>query len=127
VAALAEHRQAQQAHYDKLGFTPSHGLVFDSLAGTPFLPRNLDKTYSALQAKAKVPHAKFHDMRHWHASMLIEEGWDIRLIAKRLGHADPSITLRIYAHLINKQRQEEAISLDAILPKVEESTPTYLN
>ena len=118
VEVLNERRAAQQENYEQQGYKPSHDLVFDSLVGTPLAPRNLERVYKSLQAKADVPHAKFHDLRHWHASMLIEEGWDIRRIAKRLGHADPSITYRTYTHLINRDREEEPISLGDILPTV---------
>lgn len=127
VIALAEHRHAQQARYARLGFTPSHDLVFSSRVGTPLSVSNLRKTYKALQQEARVPHATLHELRHWHASMLIEEGMDIRAIARRLGHADPSITLRIYAHIFNKQSREKAISLDDVLPRVGERAAAYLN
>jgi integrase len=39
-------------------------------------------------------------LRHAHASMLIAAKVPITTVAARLGHADPAITLRIYAHLV---------------------------
>lgn len=41
----------------------------------------------------------WHDLRHHHASLLIAAGSSPRAVADRLGHADPSETLRTYAHL----------------------------
>lgn len=41
----------------------------------------------------------FHALRHTHASQLIDAGVDIVTISKRLGHAKPDITLRVYSHL----------------------------
>ena len=41
----------------------------------------------------------WHDLRHHHASLLIAAGRSPRAVADRLGHADPSETLRTYAHL----------------------------
>lgn len=117
----------QREQYERLGFVPEHGLVFDSLVGTPLDYDNLMRDYAALKQQAGVPPATFHDLRHWHASMLIEEGIDIRLIAKRLGHAGPHITLKTYAHLFNQDQQIEVISLDDILPDFEEAPPRYLN
>ena len=121
VAALREYRDAQRRHYERLGFVPPIDLAFDSLAGTPLSPRNLERAYKTLKEKAEVASATFHDLRHWHASMLIEEGWDIRLIAQRLGHADPSITLRTYTHLINQHQQPVAVNLSSILPLKDDS------
>ncbi|MER2128380.1 tyrosine-type recombinase/integrase [Solibacillus sp.] len=48
----------------------------------------------------KVPNIRFHDIRHTHTSILISEGVDIVKISRRLGHANPKITLEFYAHLL---------------------------
>ena len=43
---------------------------------------------------------RFHDLRHWHASVSIDSGASVRDVASRLGHSKPSITLDVYGHLI---------------------------
>ena len=43
---------------------------------------------------------RFHDLRHTHASGLISSGSSIKAVSRRLGHADVSITLRVYSHLM---------------------------
>ncbi len=43
---------------------------------------------------------RFHDLRHTHASGLIAAGGSIKAVSRRLGHADVSITLRVYAHVM---------------------------
>ena len=50
----------------------------------------------------------FHSLRHTHASQLIDQNVDIVTISKRLGHAKPDITLRIYAHLFRKDDRKAA-------------------
>ncbi|WP_212746923.1 tyrosine-type recombinase/integrase [Sinomonas gamaensis] len=40
-----------------------------------------------------------HDLRHFYASGLIADGCDVVTVQKALGHAKPSITLNVYAHL----------------------------
>jgi integrase len=45
--------------------------------------------------------------------MLIDAGIDVVRISKRLGHADPSITLRVYAHLFQKRDDKSADAIDA--------------
>jgi len=42
-----------------------------------------------------------HDLRHWSATEAIGRGHDIRTVAGRLGHANPAMTLRTYAHAID--------------------------
>ena len=43
---------------------------------------------------------RFHDQRHAHASNLIADGHSIKAVSRRLGHADITITLKVYAHLM---------------------------
>lgn len=52
-----------------------------------------------------------HDLRHWYASALIFEGLNPKVVAERLGHADASMTLRVYTHLWpdDEDRSREAI------------------
>ena len=53
-----------------------------------------------------MPDVTFHALRHTRAAQLIDAGVDIVTISKRLGHAKPDITLRIYAHPVQKGRQQ---------------------
>jgi integrase len=56
-----------------------------------------------------MPEVTFHALRH--ASHLIDAGVDIATISKRLGHAKPDITLRVYSHLF---RMDDGKAADAI-------------
>lgn len=49
--------------------------------------------------KAGVKQIRVHDLRHSHASMLINLGANPLLVAERLGHESPAITLKTYSHL----------------------------
>ncbi|MFI6501947.1 tyrosine-type recombinase/integrase [Nonomuraea typhae] len=50
-----------------------------------------------------LPRARLHDPRHVHATTLLMAGVPVHVVAARLGHADPAITLRVYAHVITEQ------------------------
>ncbi len=52
-----------------------------------------------------------HELRHLHASMLIEGGRPLTEIAARLGHESPAITMSIYAHWLG---EDDAGSADVI-------------
>jgi integrase len=56
-----------------------------------------------------LPHARLHDLRHLHATTLLLAEVPVHVVAARLGHADPSVTLRVYAHVI---RSSEAAAAD---------------
>jgi len=46
----------------------------------------------------------FHVLRHTFASILIEQGHDVVFVSRQVGHANPSITLKVYAHLFDAER-----------------------
>ena len=56
-----------------------------------------------------------HTLRHTAASMWISEGMDVFSVSRRLGHASPSFTLSVYAHLMEGQDEALACALDALL------------
>lgn len=49
---------------------------------------------------AGIPDGGLHEMRHLFASVLLAGGVDVKALAEYLGHYDPTVTLRIYAHLM---------------------------
>lgn len=51
---------------------------------------------------------RFHDLRHFAATVLAGAGVDIRTIAGRLGHAHPAFTLRTYAHFMEAADRQAA-------------------
>ena len=61
-----------------------------------------------LITNSNVPHIRFHDFRHTHASILISKGVDVVKVAKRLGHANAKITLETYAHLMPSENNDLA-------------------
>lgn len=60
---------------------------------------------------------RLHDLRHWSATHAIASGADIRTVANRLGHADPSMTLRVYSHAIEAADETLAASLGETLDR----------
>ncbi len=60
------------------------------------------------QQSEPLPRARLHDLRHAQATTLLLAGVPVHVVAARLGHADPSITLRVYAHVISDQLTEAA-------------------
>jgi integrase len=47
--------------------------------------------------KDQLPHARLYDLRHLHATTLLLSGVPVHVVAARLGHTDPAITLRVWA------------------------------
>ena len=54
-------------------------------------------------------------MRHTHAAQLIAEGLDVLTISRRLGHANPAVTLNVYGHLFKSPDDRAAQIVEAAL------------
>lgn len=68
----------------------------------------LIKEHNGADGVEPLPHARLHDLRHVHATTLLLAGVPVHVVAARLGHADPAITLRVYAHVVNEHLAEAA-------------------
>jgi integrase len=58
---------------------------------------------------------RFHDLRHLSATEMVGQGMDPRTVAARLGHANPSVTLAVYAHAVEARDREAADGLGRAL------------
>jgi hypothetical protein len=56
-----------------------------------------------------------HGLRHFSATTAIAGGADVRTVAGRLGHADASVTLRVYAHALEARDRELATMLGTVV------------
>jgi len=67
--------------------------------------------------KSKVKKIRIHDLRHSHASLLIEMGFSPLLISERLGHENIETTLQTYSHLYPNKQSEVADKLQKLIQK----------
>ena len=91
------------------------GFVFPSTVGTPMDPTNLIKAFRKLLRLAELPPIRFHDLRHTAASLMLNNGVDVLVASRRLGHAKPSITLDVYGHLLPSMQVHAADVLESLL------------
>lgn len=119
LAVLEEHRRRQaEERYLIRGLGEPWAddtLVFANTRGDVTTPTAFQHHWKRLQEKANVPEARLHDLRHLHVSLLVQQGFDPRTIADRVGHADASFTLRRYAHMFEQQRKAAAVDLEKLL------------
>ncbi|NHN34301.1 tyrosine-type recombinase/integrase [Paenibacillus sp. S3N08] len=64
---------------------------------------------------AKLPQIRFHDMRHTHATILLLQGENPKIVSERLGHADVRITLDTYSHILPNMQKETAKNLGKLI------------
>lgn len=116
VATLEVHRERQLAERDRAGEAyVDRDLIFADEIGGPINPQRLTEWFNALRAKAKVRPGRLHDVRHSHATHLLTSGIPVHIVAARLGHSSPVVTLTTYAHVLPTSDEQAATVMAAVL------------
>ncbi len=113
-SALKEHRERQRtAGLPVEGNAP----VFTNNVGKPLHPKNLmDRSFKPLLRKAGLPDTTFHAAtRHTAASLMLSQGVHPKVVQEMLGHANITITLDTYSHLLDGMGGTGASALDDAL------------
>ena len=106
---------------DKLKLGPAYqdnDLVFPTRDGTAWRPDSFSSQFSALVRYHKLPHVRFHDLRHTHATQLLKQGVHPKIVSERLGHSNIAITLDTYSHVLPGMQESAIEALDASLAAV---------
>jgi integrase len=90
-------------------------LLFSTIDGTPIPPNNLSRDWRRLVQARKLPEISFHGLRHSHVSALIASGLDPLTVARRVGHSNPVVTMRTYAHMFEQTDLVAANAIEAAL------------
>lgn len=106
-------RQEQQKQIDKT--YNSNNVVCCNLDGTLINPDSINPKFERILNRLQLPKIRFHDLRHSHASLLLEQGAQLKVISDRLGHSTISITADIYTHVNDSINKELADSFDKLL------------
>jgi integrase len=117
VSALRVHRKRQlEERVRKVGLWEDHGLIFPSEVGTPMSGRNLYRAFKIRVKRASLPQTlRFHDLRHTCATLLLRQGVNPKFVQELLGHADISLTLNTYSHVLPDMGDAAAGGMDAAL------------
>ena len=92
IALLKEHREDQSARCVSKWVFSADGV------DQPIFPTSPTRYFKSFGKRYGIPGYHPHLLRHTNASLSLTNGGDIKSIADRLGHADASTTLRMYAH-----------------------------
>jgi integrase len=118
VAVLRDHRRLveERARVALVELAPAAYVWSQDLdAATPYRPDRVTGAFRSLRDRLGLPHVTFHALRHFAATTLAGQGVAVRTIAGRLGHANPGITLRTYAHFLDAADREAATAIGKAL------------
>lgn len=116
VAALQAQRRQQDSWREAVRnqWTES-GFVFTNATGEPLQHGTVLKSLHSACRRLGIPDITPHFLRHLHASLLLHENVPIPAISARLGHANPGITMEIYAHELPGQDHLAADAIERFL------------
>jgi integrase len=93
--------------------------VFLTPHGNRMTPEVLRAGFYACLEKAGLRRVRFHDLRHTFASLLIQQGANVKYIQSQLGHSSISITLDVYSHLFDGDHRHQVHRLDDVTEKTD--------
>ena len=107
---LAEKNSARSNTYKDQGF------VFATKTGEPLSDRNIiGRHFKPLLKTAGLPDIRLYDLRHTCATLLLSAGENPKIVSERLGHADTSLTLNTYSHVLPNMQESATQKLEDML------------
>ena len=116
---LNDWRYYQQAYAEQLGnqFQNPHQLVLTNAFGAFVHPDNFRcRHWAAMCKAADLPKGcTLHSLRHTAATLMLQAGVDIKTCAQRLGHANATMLLKVYAHVLSENDAKAADTLAGLI------------
>jgi integrase len=95
---LAARHLARFAGADDESRRAGYVFSFDADGASAWRGDTVDSRWARTRRAAGVTGVRLHDLRHWQATQLLDAGVPVPTVAARLGHADGTTTMKIYAH-----------------------------
>lgn len=111
--ALEAHRESQKSMKQYAGeLWQENDLICCLEDGQGWHPGTFSDNFRRLLKKHELPHIRFHDLRHTHASLLLRQGVHPKVVSERLGHSRIGITMDLYSHILPGIQEDVARQLN---------------
>jgi integrase len=90
-------------------------LVAPHADGSPMQPTFITHEWIRIIRNTALPHLRFHDLRHAHATHLLSSNTRPKIVSERLGHSNVGITLDLYSHVMPGMQENAVAKLDVAL------------
>ena len=115
VEVLETHKRRQRVERMAASAWADPGLVFPNTRGKIRRRDSVMRSLRELLGTAGLPaEVRFHDLRHTAATLALKRGLPIQSVSKMLGHANPAMTLKRYAHVLDDMRDEAGRAMDGL-------------
>ena len=116
--ALQQHRKEQTEYRLQLGDRyQDQDLIFPNSRGNPRSHNEAYRKYQTILKDASLPPARFHDLRHTCASLMIKNGESPKTIQLQMRHTSIKMTFDIYGHLFPEDKDDAVARLDDLIWK----------
>lgn len=115
IEKLKKYKIWQTAYLNAINISVnSNTFIITSEKGTIKDPNSYtDKVFKRILKSAGLcTKIRFHDLRHTHATQLLQAGIDIKSVSERLGHSSIRITLDTYTHILPSMKDNLITKLD---------------
>lgn len=128
VTRLQKLKNSQEAYRNSVGdywqgdqwvFIQDNGKMMNYSTPYAALQDAIDRYNQGRQECEQLPKIPFHGIRHTSATLLIASHQDIRTVSSRMGHAQASTTMNIYAHQLKENDRSAANALENMLKKAQ--------
>ena len=92
------------------------GLVFAAYDGGFISQRGFMDEYHLFLKRYGVTNCRFHDLRHFFASLMLDSGASMKVISELLGHSQISISMDLYTHVYDSVKKRAVDNLNKIIP-----------
>lgn len=114
-AALRRHkRETNRARSKNVARS---AYMFMRADGSLLDPAGVTARFLRLSKQAELPRIRLHDLRHTHATHMLEAGANFKAVQERLGHSDPIVTIHSYVHVMPTIQAEAIKSLKSFYKK----------
>jgi integrase len=89
-------------------------VVLDNGVGEPLAPWTASADFRRIVRELGLPRTRFHDLRHAHASRLLEAGVHPKVVSEPLGHSSVSFTLDTYSAVVPSMGRVAADAIEEV-------------
>ncbi len=108
VVLLRRHRRRQLEQQMASGRRGEDEFVFAKVDGSFIHPDLISQTFERTVSQLDVTRIRLHDLRHTHATILLQEGVPVKVVSERLGHSSPAFPMTVYQHVMPGMQAEAA-------------------
>ena len=92
-------------------------LLFARPDGSMVMPDSVSHAFAKYARRAGIEGVRLHDLRHSHATVMLQAGIHPKVVQERLGHSSIALTLDTYSHVVPGLQEAAALKFEETLSR----------